>query len=236
MRLVPNTVWIACLLVARTIPVVLANTEIVNFAAEEAPDTPGVPVLRPGAAEVLWRLQPAPLGTPLDNICQHTNPAGSCPHELWLSLDLDSREWRSYGRFTLRVSWPASSPADFSIDIHSPREVAMLLGHTESASKPPEGKSPLTRRKVARIRLVDTGVRTPRNSSRLESAGSDPVPFIVLLEPLYLGVLPASVLPIVLFIAVVATVASVVVFPTVYHRLRTVAGQAQAELSRHKRE
>ena len=63
--------------------------------------------------EKLWRIQPAPLGTPFADVCPGL-PGGSegseesCPHEHWLTLRLDDPAWSTYSRFTLRISWPAS--------------------------------------------------------------------------------------------------------------------------------
>ncbi|EMD32584.1 hypothetical protein CERSUDRAFT_118623 [Gelatoporia subvermispora B] len=240
MRLVPTSACTVSLLLAQHALVVLGNTEIVNFAAGDAPDASILrasewPVLRPGAAELLRSVEPAPFGTPLGSVCQNSTTAGSCPHELWLSLDLDSPEWRSYGKFTLRISWPASSPADFAIDIHSPREAASFLGYPEQTSHSPDHPLPSTRRKVARIRLVDTGLLTPTSSFRSDGV-VDPVPFIVLLEPLYMGVLPASVLPVVLFIIAVAFVAVRVVLPLVEHRIYSAVQEAKVEFSTRKLE
>jgi hypothetical protein len=63
-------------------------------------------------------------GAPLDPSCDTDEDVmdpfmGSsppCPHDLWIVLDLDGdgqngrgkSAWKSYDRFTLRVSWPAS--------------------------------------------------------------------------------------------------------------------------------
>ena len=64
----------------------------------------------------------------------------------------------------------------------------------------PSSNAKKTCRKYARIQMVHSGVLTPGivldNNSRYE------VPFVLILEPLYLGVLPKSVVPVVFAIVV----------------------------------
>ncbi|KAJ7269262.1 hypothetical protein B0H12DRAFT_1094914 [Mycena haematopus] len=205
-----------------------ANTEINNFAASERTDAPLLrarswPTLRPRST-TRWALARAPYGTPLSAVCASgTSPPGSeseserCPHELWLALDTPD----TYGRWTLRLSWPASTPTDFRLDVLDPRAAAAL--HLI----PPEVGAPTTTRKYARIRAVDAGVRTPgalwtpnvyalfarafQNSSVVSYPDSDSeededekVHLILTLEPLLFGVLPETVVPVLLMaIAVV---------------------------------
>ena len=68
--------------------------------------------LSPPNAERLIRVLPAPVGTPVEDVCTPATPSsvqpGGCAHETWLTLDLDHPDWKAYGKFTLRVSWPAS--------------------------------------------------------------------------------------------------------------------------------
>lgn len=66
--------------------------------------------LRPGHSEILLQVQPAVLGTPLASVCEPTSGAltESCPHEAWLTLQLDEHFWDTYDKFTFRISWPAS--------------------------------------------------------------------------------------------------------------------------------
>ena len=66
--------------------------------------------LRPHDSEKLVEVQPAPVDTPLQDVCDPVTASslGKCPHELWLLLGLDDPAWSSYSKFTLRVSSPAS--------------------------------------------------------------------------------------------------------------------------------
>lgn len=81
--------------------------------------------------------------------------------------------------------------------------------------------------KYARLRLVDTGVRIPTLSADLQSTGL--VPFNVILEPLLLNVLPATVLPtIVVLIPTIVVVT--MALPYIFRYLTKVAAKAQGEL------
>ncbi|EPQ60074.1 hypothetical protein GLOTRDRAFT_134831 [Gloeophyllum trabeum ATCC 11539] len=125
--------------------------------------------------------------------------ASLAPGEIWVLLDLDQERWKSYTKFTLRISWPASHPTDFRITIDSP-------GSSSSYPNPDTTvrRLPSTRIKFAKITLVHTGVPTPpRTNQSLE-----PVPFIIMLEPLQLGIIPASVTPILLGLIPLICVAS----------------------------
>lgn len=217
---------------------VTANTEIINFLSEQqrSVDLPRPVVgnwvtLNFSHNEHQWALQPAPLGTPLHEVCETDNeisPTGekTCPHQIWVALDLD--DWTNYRAFTLRLSWPASAPADFLIELYSPESLLALLiqrqRHISNADtghgySPSSGGSSSTRTKYARIRVVDTGVPTPQihpddTDSRLSNLVEvEPVPFILILEHLYWGVLPASLLPTICFLLPVLLAAAMAIPP-----------------------
>ncbi|KAG5642390.1 hypothetical protein DXG03_002848 [Asterophora parasitica] len=215
---------------------VFANTEIVNFRVSEArevdfPFTNQWPRLNYTHNDLEWDIRPAAYATPLKEVCEDKTPDAldPCPHELWILLDL-RRDWSTYSSFTLRLSWPASYPADFSIQLYDPQALLNHFGVDPAQHRhlPTESNS-RRRYRYARIRLVDTGVLTPRSSS---SDGSKPVPvpFIITLEPLYFRVLPPSVLPVLGFIAVACIVAGLAV-PKIHKYLNSVAVQAKKELA-----
>jgi len=52
-----------------------------------------------------------------------------------------------------------------------------------------------TRRKFARIQVIHSGVMTP-TSNRIKDSLRYQVPVVVTLEPLHLGILPGSVIPV----------------------------------------
>lgn len=173
-----------------------------------------------------------------------------------LDVDGSDRKWSRYARFTLRISWPAwvraafvaksmrsgnnrlQAPADFIIDIyssdnlqdampvHAKTPTRIIANPEPTPTDIPAGESAsVSRTMFARIRLVDTGVRPPA-----AAAPAEPVPFAVLLEPLYFGVVPASVVPIVAFLVPVVLCAAWVVAPFVNAQLARVADQARKEI------
>jgi len=196
---------------------VIANTEIINFLAAEESNVDfssttvdSWPVLNYKNNQGYWNVDPPLLDTPLQQVCESEpgiDPANpfSCLHELWVALDLDDENWMSYSKFTLRLSWPASSPADFLLEIHSPQAILTRLSRLPqqsaiddaSITTPHLSRTGLstTRLKYARIRVVDTGIRTPTRTPDLPVSAARPISFILVLEQLYLGVIPASLVP-----------------------------------------
>ncbi|CDO74839.1 hypothetical protein BN946_scf185022.g9 [Trametes cinnabarina] len=209
---------------------VLANTEIINLDASPVPsvslpETLDWPLLEPSNAQMLLRVQPAPVDTPVTMLCEplSRDTLRECDHETWLKLSLDAPPWTSSSKFTLRISWPAMHPVEFFIDVYSPESLSTLLhGRERAQNKPTSDPDPsLTRQRFARIRVIHGGVFTP--SSTNVNGTIDAVPFIIAVEPLYLGVLPASLAPTVVFLVVLATVAGFVVYPRIYNYLFAVA-------------
>ncbi|KAG2035667.1 hypothetical protein BDR03DRAFT_1093014 [Suillus americanus] len=228
---------------------VIANTEIINFlAAEErnvdfsSTTVDSWPILNYQNNQGHWNVDPALLDTPLQQVCESetgtdsANPF-SCLHELWITLDLDDENWMSYSKFTLRLSWPASSPADFLLEIYSPQAILTRLSRLprqsaiDGASITPPHLSrtglSTTRLKYARIRVVDTGVRTP--TPDLPASAVHAIPFILVLEQLYFGVLPASLVPTVCFLIPVLSCAALAT-PWILSYLDHFIKQARQEL------
>ncbi|KAJ3739779.1 hypothetical protein DFH05DRAFT_1406710 [Lentinula detonsa] len=211
------------------LPLVLANTEIVNFEASEqrGAHVAGAHdwhVLSPGANEKPFTVLPAPLGTRMNSVCSAPQDLLSktpdCAHEVWIKLDLDYANWKPYTKFTLRISWPGSSPADFGINILNPEATSSRF--TGTPMTPPA----LTRVKFARIRVLDTGVISPLSGV----TEVRPVPFIVTLEPLYLGVIPASIIPF-LWTLLPVLVISAFLVPYANAYLQSVAADAKREIA-----
>ena len=103
------------------------------------------------------------------------------------------------------------------------------MGRTGSTSSPddPDARQK-TRRMYARIRAVNTGVRNPLSQAPVIST----VPFALRLEPLYLGVVPASVVPVVLFLLPVVFITGYFMAPRIHGYMASVALDAKAELAR----
>ncbi|KAF9068761.1 hypothetical protein BDP27DRAFT_1448144 [Rhodocollybia butyracea] len=206
-----------------------ANTEIVNFDASEQinariTNEDEWPTINPSTNQTVFTVTPAPLGTHMNAVCASPqdllSKTPNCVHEVWIKLDLDESEWKRYRKFTLRVSWPGSSPADFGISILNPEATASRFAGSLAVPPAPA----MTRVKFARIRVVDTGVISPM-SGLLEVR---PVSFIVTVEPLYLGLIPASLIPFLWTLIPVVLVAALMV-PYIHTYLQKVAERAKSE-------
>ncbi|KAG6841576.1 hypothetical protein C0991_009611 [Blastosporella zonata] len=216
----------------------LANTEVINFHISELYNdeisfASTWPMLNHTHNEHEWTMIPSPFGTPMSDVCSSQNSAKlkmakhPCPYELWLVLDL-THDWATYSSFTLRLSWPAHYPTDFSLHIFDPESLSIYFGlpaPQNSHVRPPSQ----TRRRYARIRLVDTGILTPSTPSTKPDSPA-PVPFILVLEPLYFGVLPPSVVPVLGYIAIVSLFAWMSV-PRIIKYLEMIAVEARKELN-----
>lgn len=124
------------------------------------------------------------------------------------------------------------SPADFSIQLFDTPSLSSALSHDTAIERHGRISS---RRKYARIRLVDTGVRTPSwSGADTTHSLAEPVPFIVLLEPLYLGLLPLSIVPTVLFLAPLC-IAALIFAHYVTGQLSNLADKARVELEAAQR-
>jgi len=80
--------------------------------------------------------------------------------------------------------------------------------------------------KYARIRVVDAGVLTPTLDL---PPSAEPIPFFVVLEPLFLGVLPISLLPTACFLVPILF-GTAVAIPWIIGYLDHVVQQARQEL------
>jgi hypothetical protein len=122
----------------------------------------------------------------------------------------------------------AQYPTDFSIQILSPGaafDAFRQTGEGRDLSQSTQHVSRKTRRQYARIRLADTGVRVPA----LANTTAEAVPFMIILEPLYFTILPASVVPTLLFLIPVVLTASIFVFPRIYSYLHDIVRAIQKE-------
>ncbi|KAH9486189.1 hypothetical protein JR316_0000253 [Psilocybe cubensis] len=206
-----------------------ANTEIINFSVAEddeldLPFTETWPIFYPGHSQAKFEVTSAKLGTVLSSeICPDLPKWSSkypqrCPHETWVVLDLDRGDWKRFNKFTLRVSWAAFHPTDFSIKVHDPTALAIH-------SQRPAGISS-TRRKYARIQLVHAGVLTPPHNDTLDAMVRQLVPFVLTVEPLHLGIIPESVIPVIAAI-MLAIVLGLPLSAWVYTHLLSIAKQAK---------
>ncbi|KAL1667495.1 hypothetical protein EV122DRAFT_279620 [Schizophyllum commune] len=187
--------WLFILFFARC---VLANTEIVNFSFKETNNATVPPIeplwLDPTTSERV--LSVVPLRSS-ENI--HTLDELSVgDSELWVELRAGSEPWSAYDHFTVRISSPASAPADYYLAIFD----------SASPEAPP-------RTKLARVRARHIGVP----ASYAADTEVKPAQFVISMEPLLLGVLPRSVLPFLGVAAVTIVVALRLVLPWVTRQL-----------------
>lgn len=121
-------------------------------------------------------------------------------------------------------------PSDFSIQIYNPESLATHFGSAQSSDT---SSIAMTRTKYARVRVVDVGIRTPTAEYKaLLLQGPikpTPVPFMLILEPLYFGILPATLVPTVGLLVLVAIMAGLA-FPTVNRYIQDIAAQAREEI------
>lgn len=224
---------------------VQANTEIANFKVSEGQGlefafTKQWPILGSEQNELNGTLIPAALGTPLKEVCDGKHPGKrqiptACPHEIWVVLDL-AQSWYNFSKFTARLSWPASFPASFDIEIYTTSALLSYFDLSPNDVRETSAVVSQPRREYARVRVVDTGVVTPNPSAFRFPApqenihtGQRPIPFILLVEPLYLGILPSSIIPLLCYILLVLVFATFTV-PKIECLFRQVANLAAKEI------
>jgi len=153
---------------------------------------------------------------------------------MWMVLDLDQDEWRRYSKFTLRLSWPASSPANFFVHVHSPESLLAWLsqGQHNSTARLVPVEHVITghrkRRKYAHISVLDGTSGPPVSAQPAYSSPPKRVAFRIILEPLIMGVLPASMQHTALVLVLVASAAALAV-PWINGYLEQVAQKAISE-------
>ncbi|TFK65449.1 hypothetical protein BDN72DRAFT_900677 [Pluteus cervinus] len=165
----------------------LANTEIINFSVQPSNMkithfTNESIVLAHDQARVQHTISTiAP-----DSPCINASDDEGCLKDLWIILNFDHDNWREYGKFTLRLSYAASTPADISLTVTDVPRPAWLLEAAEVEDNEP------TYQMYARIRAVNNSIFTPGVTIPAEALTGE-IPFILVLEPLYFGFLPASI-------------------------------------------
>ncbi|PVF98224.1 hypothetical protein CPB86DRAFT_814939 [Serendipita vermifera] len=187
-----------------------------------------------------------------------------CEGDFWLALDLDSwftasstgipwyykplvKDTRTETKFTLRISWPASTPAEFTIKLFS---LDYFLSDMTPQQKGSTELNGPTRRLFARIRSSATKFRrAPRPDGSVlpfqftlfpkwflpapeipepDGRGSARVvKFHVILEPLILGVLPESLLPGLGFMLCLVVPAILFVVPRINAEMEKLANRAR---------
>lgn len=157
-------------------------------------------------------------------------PTSKRSHSLWLSYDMDRQNFDAY---TIRLSWPASvriryycAPDSRRLDHHSQHPTEFRIrpyeGCENSAKSGCDDDANLL---YVHVTAVTTGVR-PYSAL---SIASEAVPFHILLEPLRLSVVPASLIPF-LFLLVFVVVLAYFLFRRVIPHFEHMSTQARHEL------
>ncbi|KAM6498721.1 hypothetical protein JOM56_006669 [Amanita muscaria] len=200
------------------------NTEVVKYTISDS--LPSLPVPSPDSRwpvlcqshqDKKFNITPALSSS----VC--TEDDQKCLHRLWTVLDTTGTKWSSYSTYMLRISWPAHFPTKFSINIY------------ESPSGNP-------RLRYARIDAIVEAVHTPpsdgiypflphHTSTTTSEEKWEPVPFYLDLEPLYLGFLPESMIPVAICIVVISIFVYKFIVPLIDRYLQTLAEQARRELT-----
>ncbi|KAH7330616.1 hypothetical protein B0J17DRAFT_722309 [Rhizoctonia solani] len=186
------------------------NTEIFNFDSTVFLDVPGLDISRysldPRSPTRLFSLELAPQQTPWSDICDTTN---DCPHEVLIRLDLeknnDGRVLESHEtpKYSLRISSRPSPPAQFEMEVLTPRQAYEIMRKRAGSVGIAHDIQILsqTRTMYARIRARDAGVLVPQEMTwhlfpPLVAKPSNRVDFHLILDPLLLGFIPKSVVPV----------------------------------------
>ncbi|WFD04720.1 hypothetical protein MVES1_000044 [Malassezia vespertilionis] len=134
----------------------------------------------------------------------------------------DRMRWMLTQRYQLRLSWPANIPADFLIHVHTPEKAL----HKQKQAPVDEGPLQPCELLFAKISAVSTGTRL-RVDELASSAhwllhlaehlggwaaplrrDAQDIPVDVTFERVYLGCIPQSTLPLILYLCIATVAAS----------------------------
>ncbi|KAG8796714.1 hypothetical protein FRC12_005808 [Ceratobasidium sp. 428] len=232
------------------------NTEIINFTSLSSPAVDVETKLTGVSWEKLdvesgtrqFELTLAPYRQAWSNVCE----AEICEHEVFVKLELGEDRTNGFSilkqrpRYSLRISWPASTPVDFDVKAYTPAELHALLSsrspgnsndQSYSSSSPSSGQ---TRVMYAHIRARDAGVRAPPHRAWhflppliLPPSNPPTVSFHLVLDPLLLGFIPKSVMPTV-WMLLAAVVIGVCLAGRLTTYLETIAVKANKQIRESK--
>ncbi|QRV73546.1 hypothetical protein RhiJN_01560 [Ceratobasidium sp. AG-Ba] len=161
----------------------------------------------------------APYKIPWQEVCGKPN----CKNELFVKLVID-QGYESKGllvsgppKYSLRISWPASTPADFDIQIYTPAQLSQFLLSRVSTNTTVLISSTKTCIMYARIRARDAGVKAPKYRTWHLFSPLVPSPwqhstvtFHLILDPLLFGFIPQSAMPVIWIILALVVVGAYV--------------------------
>ncbi|KAL5640594.1 hypothetical protein ACGC1H_001165 [Rhizoctonia solani] len=200
-----------CVMTFSRFGLVFGNTEILNFDSALSLDVPGLNAsqlsIDSRSSTRLLSLELAPHQAAWSDICDGVS---DCPYEVFVKLDLEKSHNglvlgdKEKPKYSLRISSTPSPPAQFKVEVLTPREV---YGITAKRAGPiPQVQDtqnlPLTRTMYARIRARDAGVLVPHEMTwhifpPLVPRPSSRAYFHLILDPLLFGFIPKSVVPVI---------------------------------------
>lgn len=128
------------------------------------------------------------------------------------------------------------SPADFAIALYTQQDLLARLSDAKQdltlpAISTAKALPPTTRTRYARIRAVHAGVPTPgiARSPPAQEGEKNTVAFILVLEPTYLGVLPARLLSTFGFLVLILLAAVWLVAPRIIASMEPFAREARED-------
>ncbi|CAE6464227.1 unnamed protein product [Rhizoctonia solani] len=200
-----------CALVIAQFDLVSGNTEILNFESIFSPAFPRLNVsrhtLNTQSSTRLFSLELAPYGSAWSDICDSMNV---CPHEIFIKLDLEKSykgevvKEHERPRYSLRISSTPSPPSQFIIAILTPRQVYELFEARAGSVAIAEDTQgfPQTRTMYAHIRARNAGAQVPKEMTwhlfpPFVAEPSNQARFHLIIDPLLLGFIPKSVVPVI---------------------------------------
>ncbi|KZV69976.1 hypothetical protein PENSPDRAFT_752901 [Peniophora sp. CONT] len=223
MRLSPRSTRFALSMLGM-ISGILANTEIRNIKAGLSPDADvggwadSWPVLDSRVQETLLALDQC------SHLRDKAESVGSgCVEDAWVMLDFDDPAWAKYDAFTVKVSNPASVPVDIEMELLPPFHLPIQRAIASAT----DARLPPTRRQYAHVWYTLSSTPSPL----LKSDNATSIPFNLAVEPLFLGVVPLSVVPLVATIPVLILLAHLATTYLVLPALDPVVRNARAEMA-----
>ncbi|KIJ54365.1 hypothetical protein M422DRAFT_241610 [Sphaerobolus stellatus SS14] len=198
---------------------VFCNTEIVNFDLNHLPDLAesvssswGLLTPLSPSNKRTYHVEVPEIGCPVRSSGDQVAPA-----DTWFGLNIPRT--LSAKRYTLRISWPATMPVNFDIQV-------FRVSHASDGAAFDQLPTP-----YARIKTSSAGIRSNCSGSGVLPS-TDTIHFDVILEPLIAGVLPESLIPTILSLFPITAIFWVLAQHIESHLRRTAR---EAEISYQKK-
>ncbi|KAF8708314.1 hypothetical protein RHS03_03505, partial [Rhizoctonia solani] len=200
-----------CALLLSQLSLVYGNTEILNFESVLSPAFPELNVsqhtLDAQSSTRLFSLELTPHQSAWSDICDSMN---GCPHEVFVKLDLEKNykgeivKEHEKPMYSLRISFTPSPPSQFTITLLTPKQVYELVETRAGSTLITQYTKglPQTRTMYAYIRGRNVGTQVPQGMiwrlfPPLVAEPSNQAHFHLILDPLLLGFIPKSAVPVI---------------------------------------